>query len=431
MSVEDDKVYPVDSGVIRCICGFDHDDGFTIQCEQCNAWQHAICVDIYNDEAVPEIYLCDRCGDRKVDPAAAAERQLRNLKKRKRVIRRSSDRDLESAIVTGKSGANLVAPEGKKRGRKKRREEAEELVPDTPQSYYVRTTSNHVTEAASEHLESLPPSDAVTYLTSSEYSRAKPAAVTIQRFDKGYGVNKYGLVANSNLSRDRFVIEFCGEVMLLDEYRKNPINQYRLFGCPKPGVIFLPQLMIAVDGRCIGSDAVFIRRSATPNLRFSPVMVENKLHIVAFANQTIKSGAELTAPWEWDPEHPVQKLRHVDFNDLDEDDQQCLGATAAALRGIGFAFNSLSDCLSPEEPSVTAASSKVRARQLKKVLTPTEQLLATFQGAEPASDDQKVEIDDVSTVMEKNVWVEASVGGANTEKVKKKLSLADYKKKHA
>jgi len=32
--------------VIRCTCGFDKDDGFTIQYEQCRVWQHAICVNV-------------------------------------------------------------------------------------------------------------------------------------------------------------------------------------------------------------------------------------------------------------------------------------------------------------------------------------------------------------------------------------------------
>lgn len=423
---DDGGIYPVDSGVIRCICGFDHDDGFTIQCEKCNAWQHAICVDIYDDESVPEVYLCNLCGDRKVDPEAATERQLANLKKRKRVVRRSSDMDGTNA----KPGPAIVPPEGKKRGRKKRQPEAEEAVPDSPLSYYVRTSANTITEQASEYLESLPVSDAVTYLSAAEYSRAKPASVTIQRFDKGFGVNMYGLITNMNLSRDRFVIEFCGEVLTLDEYKKNPINQYRLLGCPKPGVVFIPQLSLAVDGRCVGSDAVFIRRSSTPNLRFSPVVVENKLHIVAFASQPIKSGTELTASWDWDAEHPIQKLRHVDLNDLDEQDQECLGATAAALRNIGFTFRSLSDCLSPDDFVQPVIADSIRARPIKKAPTPAELLQADFLETSQSEENSKVNLEEVSSVPRRNIWFEAPTAGT-PEKIKKKLSLADYKKKHA
>jgi hypothetical protein len=52
-----------DEGEIRCICGIDDDDGFTIQCEKCFVWQHAICVDISSDN-VPELYFCDSCEPR-------------------------------------------------------------------------------------------------------------------------------------------------------------------------------------------------------------------------------------------------------------------------------------------------------------------------------------------------------------------------------
>lgn len=49
-----------DSGVIRCICIFDDDDGFSIQCERCFAWQHGLCVNVTPD-AVPESYICPLC----------------------------------------------------------------------------------------------------------------------------------------------------------------------------------------------------------------------------------------------------------------------------------------------------------------------------------------------------------------------------------
>ena len=71
-------------GEVRCICGLDSthpaptcfsciltyascavDDGFTIQCDKCQVWQHAACFSIPSD-GVPETYLCELC-DR--DPA--------------------------------------------------------------------------------------------------------------------------------------------------------------------------------------------------------------------------------------------------------------------------------------------------------------------------------------------------------------------------
>lgn len=47
------------------------DDGFTIQCERCHVWQHAACFSIPSIDAVPDVYLCDRC-----HPYPSTHRQL-------------------------------------------------------------------------------------------------------------------------------------------------------------------------------------------------------------------------------------------------------------------------------------------------------------------------------------------------------------------
>lgn len=70
-----------DSGLIRCICPYDDDDGFTIQCERCFAWLHGLCVDI-SPETVPDIYTCPLCVSggriaRQVEIRAARLQQLR------------------------------------------------------------------------------------------------------------------------------------------------------------------------------------------------------------------------------------------------------------------------------------------------------------------------------------------------------------------
>ncbi|KAJ1977014.1 SET domain-containing protein 3 [Dimargaris cristalligena] len=52
-----------DTGEIRCICGRTEDDGFTIQCDSCYVWQHAVCVDV-ESTAIPKHYYCERCQPR-------------------------------------------------------------------------------------------------------------------------------------------------------------------------------------------------------------------------------------------------------------------------------------------------------------------------------------------------------------------------------
>lgn len=76
-----------DSSEIQCICGFTHDDGFTIACDQCDTWQHGFCVDIAPD-AIPEKYECPSCSPRPLDVRRAKEYQLKNLEEREEKSRR-------------------------------------------------------------------------------------------------------------------------------------------------------------------------------------------------------------------------------------------------------------------------------------------------------------------------------------------------------
>ncbi|KAH9824193.1 hypothetical protein DFH28DRAFT_1117991 [Melampsora americana] len=81
-----------DDGVIRCICSVTTDDGFTIQCETCEVWQHAVCVGIPLEE-VPEHYFCDQCEpslDRRKELARRAHRAERL--QRERITREASNR---------------------------------------------------------------------------------------------------------------------------------------------------------------------------------------------------------------------------------------------------------------------------------------------------------------------------------------------------
>jgi len=72
-----------DSSEIQCICGFHHDDGFTIACDQCDTWQHGYCVDI-DRNAVPEKYECPNCRPRPVDIRRARDYQQQNVDDRGR-----------------------------------------------------------------------------------------------------------------------------------------------------------------------------------------------------------------------------------------------------------------------------------------------------------------------------------------------------------
>lgn len=51
-----------DFEVVRCICGVQEENDFMIQCEECQCWQHGVCMGLL-EENVPEKYTCYVCQD--------------------------------------------------------------------------------------------------------------------------------------------------------------------------------------------------------------------------------------------------------------------------------------------------------------------------------------------------------------------------------
>ena len=45
---------------IRCICGYQHDDGFLVTCATCKELQHGVCMGI-DENNFPEVYECSAC----------------------------------------------------------------------------------------------------------------------------------------------------------------------------------------------------------------------------------------------------------------------------------------------------------------------------------------------------------------------------------
>nr|CUU99755.1 hypothetical transcript [Hymenolepis microstoma] len=64
---------------IRCICGYNRDDGFLIQCNNCKVFQHAECMAPSSNSVLPKPYLCELCQPRPVMVSEAVGLQRRKL----------------------------------------------------------------------------------------------------------------------------------------------------------------------------------------------------------------------------------------------------------------------------------------------------------------------------------------------------------------
>lgn len=113
--------------VTRCICGFIHDDGYMVECDQCKVWQHVQCV--VKNKQVPDEYLCEKCNPSKpVDPQKARmiqqqwlrERQLPEMKTFKKEIKMKENpklkdipTDSDSSDAENPRNNNTVIPKGR------------------------------------------------------------------------------------------------------------------------------------------------------------------------------------------------------------------------------------------------------------------------------------------------------------------------------
>lgn len=331
--------YAVDAGIIKCICGFDEDDGFTIQCESCNVWQHAVCVGIGSEAEVPDVYLCDQCGPRELDVKAAHEKQktrLENIKQLQEKKRRKESEEKEGLSNGDASATTQTTQTPPIPASRESTEQPDNKEENDYHFDYTVIPRNTVDPAIQEYLNKLANEEIadkdISYMSLSEYSKIVKPKMTLKLFQdnpksKFCGFSKHGLVANQPIQKDRFIIEYVGHVSHKNQYKEDPINQYRIHPVPKSSVLFHPTLPLVVDGRLVGNDARFMRRSCSPNCRVATVVVNNTdIIFVVFATEPIKPGTELTLAWEWDSHHPVQKMLHgSEIDQLTPQEKQCLG----------------------------------------------------------------------------------------------------------
>ncbi|XP_066992672.2 inactive histone-lysine N-methyltransferase 2E isoform X2 [Anabrus simplex] len=106
-----------EDAVTRCICDFEHDDGYMVICDKCMVWQHVQCmfVDQANFPKESEEYLCERCQPRRVDRVRA---RLLQLRKREELHNDSSSDATSTDTDSGIGKLPQVGIAARKRRRK-------------------------------------------------------------------------------------------------------------------------------------------------------------------------------------------------------------------------------------------------------------------------------------------------------------------------
>ncbi|KAI0075679.1 hypothetical protein K474DRAFT_1599387 [Panus rudis PR-1116 ss-1] len=101
------------SDAIRCICGFDYDDGFSIACDVCQRWVHAACFGMFSQEEVPDEFRCWVCDPRPGDPLAR-ERAVKLQKARMRQM----GREIQQRNGSGDGERRKTSPGVERKSRK-------------------------------------------------------------------------------------------------------------------------------------------------------------------------------------------------------------------------------------------------------------------------------------------------------------------------
>ncbi|SCU83196.1 LADA_0C10110g1_1 [Lachancea dasiensis] len=318
-----------DAGVITCICGFDDDDGFTIQCDHCNRWQHAVCYGIRDIDSAPDDHLCITCNPRKVDVKRAKKRQQDRLNPKNKRRRKNSQDDetigksatAGSVDSTNDTGSSLLntgtsnVPETKALDKLLTAAEHYAVV-------YVPLSSNDYKDKYVEmFLDKHSDDDWVIPYNKSTFTpvplEVKSYAENARSFS---GMPKLGLFTRQLCPTGSFLEEVLGEIEFSNKYYGDCRNNYRIFGTTKAKVLIHPHWPICIDSRLSGNLTRFLRRSCQPNVELVSIRMMDERPRVKFvlrALKDIEDGEELHIGWQWDLRHPIWHLIKGESKNVD------------------------------------------------------------------------------------------------------------------
>lgn len=369
-----------DAGIIGCVCGYDHDDGLTIQCDKCFRWQHLVCMGFDSITDTPDDFQCNLCNkNMKVDAAKARRTQEAYLKEE-----RAKGRKIPYSTEPEKDAAkNIGAPQFKK----KKPDDNVEITGTQkyqtlyyPINYFVYKSSI-IKSLFNQLPEILMKDKSILKIERTALSKLvlKSSNLNIKSANenksKFTGISKLGLYPTTALEESTCVSLVSGEIDTKENYMMDKVNKYWLLGCPKPHVIAHSDLPIIIDQRGLGNYTRFIRKSCKPNCVMKTILIgKSEISMGVFTTREIKPDQELTLGWEWDVSHPMLKMinNNETFDNLDADSKVTLiNSIQSILDLTDCACASASDCMINKVKKSTAYLQRNTRKNNISNLTPT------------------------------------------------------------
>lgn len=321
-----------DEDIIDCICDSTEDDGFTIQCEKCDIWQHAKCYHI-KKKNIPDHFVCDRCIIKKPpqqppQPQAQSSRRRHNSpdssaekRKKKTLVKREDKKNSdEEAVSISKKFIPITKSVAKEKVVQDlfievHRQWIESNRPLKNNSSNSSTASNNK-KTGNKGLDSIVVMESNLLLPAIPKVSLKPIRKSLRGTSFFQNKNdpsvKKGIFADIHIPENRYLMEVVGQVVRKSEYKTDPKNKFTALGTPLPRIFFYPSLDICINTRHTGNDARFIRRSCCPNSEMKSIILPNDsedqtIHLGLYTKEPVDKGEELTIGWNWHRGHIMWK----------------------------------------------------------------------------------------------------------------------------
>ncbi|CAL1698683.1 unnamed protein product [Somion occarium] len=356
------------SDAIRCICGFDYDDGFSVACDVCGRWVHAACFDIV-DGKVPEEFRCWVCDPRPVNREKAVKVQkarLRHIQAQGADVEVEKQRRRASPGVERKgrrTSATVSNSDGNAHTNAKRKRrvsitaapilhqitEDEHIDIDEPSAHsYVHIDHDDIPhqqtrdrlKRLAQHWrgvtaldgptspvyidpDALPlhPHTALRPIPSSSLSHSTLSLHS----NPSIRPPAYSVHTTQPIPSHTLIAPYISTIVPSTHYLSDPLNSYAHLSMPKPFVHLLgPPLDVALDARTTGQETRYVRNGCRPNAVLRPVLCNRNPHssddrtsnadlaetltFGVFALRDLKAQEEVILGWEWDDGSVIHQL---------------------------------------------------------------------------------------------------------------------------